>query len=487
MIKNDRQYKITAAQARKFELAISNLHRSDRPADLHPLLWKAQLDALQSQYEELSSDLKEYEVLKSHRPSQINAATLEDLPAALIRARIALDLSQAELARRTGLKEQQIQRYEATNYESATLTRLSEIAKALGVRVAETVFLPQARLDRTSFLDRLSTSGISVDWLTSRLLPPELSTPVEEGEQTVEGTDPFVARSISIVERVFGWDADRLMGVDALKLPREAASLARFKVPAHAEGKKLSAYVVYAHYLAMVIANASRDLPLKELDCKPASFLSAMKKTGKNLDLAGVVDYLWDVGVPVIPLNDSGAFHGACWRVSGRNVIVVKQRSLFESRWLFDLLHEYFHTCQSAGESTFGWIEDADLTSTRRVSAEEQAANRFAADVLLGGKAEVLVAECVDLANGNVSYLKRAVMEIASRHDVSRAHLANYLAYRLSLQKINWWGAAGNLQHRENDPYVIVRDVFFKRFDFARLDEVDRQLLRRALTPSENL
>jgi Predicted transcription factor, homolog of eukaryotic MBF1 len=238
MIKNDRQYKITAAQARKFELAISNLHRSDRPADLHPLLWKAQLDALQSQYEELSSDLKEYEVLKSHRPSQINAATLEDLPAALIRARIALDLSQAELARRTGLKEQQIQRYEATNYESATLTRLSEIAKALGVRVAETVFLPQARLDRTSFLDRLSTSGISVDWLTSRLLPPELSTPVDEGEQTVEGTDPSVARSISIVERVFGWDADRLMGVDALKLPREAASLARFKVPAHAEGKK---------------------------------------------------------------------------------------------------------------------------------------------------------------------------------------------------------------------------------------------------------
>ena len=44
--------------------------------------------------------------------------------------------SQKELAERLGLKEHQIQLYEATDYGSASLTRLKEIAKALCVNIA---------------------------------------------------------------------------------------------------------------------------------------------------------------------------------------------------------------------------------------------------------------------------------------------------------------------------------------------------------------
>ena len=40
-----------------------------------------------------------------------------------------------------GLKEQQIQRYEATEYASADLARVNEVAKALGMRVREDIFL----------------------------------------------------------------------------------------------------------------------------------------------------------------------------------------------------------------------------------------------------------------------------------------------------------------------------------------------------------
>ena len=56
---------------------------------------------------------------------------LNDLPQALIRARIASGLSQRELAMRLGLKEQQIQRYEATKYASASLSRVIEVAQAI--------------------------------------------------------------------------------------------------------------------------------------------------------------------------------------------------------------------------------------------------------------------------------------------------------------------------------------------------------------------
>ena len=53
------------------------------------------------------------------------------IPRDLIRARIAAGLSQKELAERLGMPEQQIQRYEAKEYESVSLARISEIAKVL--------------------------------------------------------------------------------------------------------------------------------------------------------------------------------------------------------------------------------------------------------------------------------------------------------------------------------------------------------------------
>jgi transcriptional regulator with XRE-family HTH domain len=57
------------------------------------------------------------------------------LPRTLIQARIAAGLSQKELARRLGLKEQQIQRYEATDYASAKLSRLRAVMHALGIEL----------------------------------------------------------------------------------------------------------------------------------------------------------------------------------------------------------------------------------------------------------------------------------------------------------------------------------------------------------------
>ena len=59
--------------------------------------------------------------------------------------------------------------------------------------------------------------------------------------------------------------------------------------------------------------------------------------------------------------------------------------------------------------------------------------------------------------------------------------LANYLAFRLSWQGVNWWGAAANLQVDDGDPWTIARDVFVERFPYDIDNELDRQLLDRAL------
>jgi HTH-type transcriptional regulator/antitoxin HigA len=67
--------------------------------------------------------------------------SLEKLSTTLIQARIAAGLSQAELATRLGIKPQQIQRYEATDYQSASLERVNEIMRVLGVRLRHPVEL----------------------------------------------------------------------------------------------------------------------------------------------------------------------------------------------------------------------------------------------------------------------------------------------------------------------------------------------------------
>lgn len=144
MIKNERQYRITKSQAQKFEQALAQTHASPADRDdarqaVHPLLRKAEEDALKSQLEDLRRQLGEYEDLAKGEQKTFVSHSFEDLPAALIRARIAAGLSQKELADRLGLKEQQVQRYEATGYSSASLDRVMAVIRALGVTVREEV------------------------------------------------------------------------------------------------------------------------------------------------------------------------------------------------------------------------------------------------------------------------------------------------------------------------------------------------------------
>ncbi len=67
MIKNDRQYRITKAQADRFAAALAELEQSAETDAVHPLLRQAQLTALSSQYEELCAQMVAYEILRADR------------------------------------------------------------------------------------------------------------------------------------------------------------------------------------------------------------------------------------------------------------------------------------------------------------------------------------------------------------------------------------------------------------------------------------
>jgi ribosome-binding protein aMBF1 (putative translation factor) len=131
MIKNERQYRITRAQAAKFESALKASPKRDKDRTSHPRLIKAQADAMRSQLESLDRQLREYQELKKGNIAPPDLEYITVVPRDLIRARIASGLSQKELAERLGMPEQQIQRYEAKEYESVSLGRISEVARIL--------------------------------------------------------------------------------------------------------------------------------------------------------------------------------------------------------------------------------------------------------------------------------------------------------------------------------------------------------------------
>jgi len=128
MIKNERQYHVTKTQLGKFESALNKLNDA---LDFPPRLREIQESALRNQIAELREELTEYEELRAGKQPAVELGVIAKIPEALIRARIAAGLSQRELAERLGLKEQQIQRYEATDYQSASLSRVEAIVKAL--------------------------------------------------------------------------------------------------------------------------------------------------------------------------------------------------------------------------------------------------------------------------------------------------------------------------------------------------------------------
>src|SRR5882724_7922049 len=165
VIKNERQYRITKAQAEKFEKAIREMENAPPKKSVSPKLRKAQIDGLRSQWTELRELIDEYESLRSGNRRVLQLGSFADLPRTLIQARIASGMSQEELAERLGIKPQQVQRYEATDYLGASLSRVSEVVLVLGIQVQEDVFLPGSEFSISTLFKKLSGVGLDREFV----------------------------------------------------------------------------------------------------------------------------------------------------------------------------------------------------------------------------------------------------------------------------------------------------------------------------------
>jgi transcriptional regulator with XRE-family HTH domain len=139
MITNERQYRITKAELRKFEKALAAQEDRDPSPDVDPQVHAAMGGALESEVLELRRQLQEYEKLREGEVTSRTVHSLQDLPRVLIEARIAARTTQKALANRIGVAEQQIQRWEATGYAGVAIDRIQTVVDALGAAITKKV------------------------------------------------------------------------------------------------------------------------------------------------------------------------------------------------------------------------------------------------------------------------------------------------------------------------------------------------------------
>jgi DNA-binding XRE family transcriptional regulator len=80
-------------------------------------------------------ELAEYEELIAGKRAVTPLRTLDDIPTALVQARIAAGWTQRDLARRLGVSVQAVNRDELGGYTRATLARLGQVAAVLGIEL----------------------------------------------------------------------------------------------------------------------------------------------------------------------------------------------------------------------------------------------------------------------------------------------------------------------------------------------------------------
>lgn len=385
------------------------------------------------------------------------------------------NLTSKDVAERAGITPQSLSRIEKGHHD-VVFTTLRKILAAMGCTLQDLASVQVVPTSINSLFKRLESSGIKKEWLFERILPNELAYGFDTKDQKID----LVNQLTSLISKIYKWSPDEILGNNALFINVDLMPDIKFKRQARSKAKEVHAYAFYAHYISLLVLQTMEKTRTRKLPENPDEIRKEILKDYGHVNLENTLRYIWDHGIPVVPLSDPGVFHGACWKISERKVIVLKQLTKFQGRWLFDLLHEIGHVIRNL--DTVGSIIEEDEISPFDDEKIENEANDFAIDLLFAGRAEELAELTADRAKGSVEKLKSAAIQVAAEERIPLDLFANYLAFRLSAtNNISWWGAANNLQISDPSPIEIARKVFDENVNMELLNVDDRELLVRAL------
>jgi transcriptional regulator with XRE-family HTH domain/Zn-dependent peptidase ImmA (M78 family) len=382
------------------------------------------------------------------------------------------DLSSKDLAERAGIAPQSLSRIENGRHD-VTFTTLQRILTAMGCSLND-LTTPRPLLKTMKDLIRnLKPLGLTRSFVEARLIPARNPRLHLNDESLVKST-------ATVLSSIYGWSVNSILEGRPLALDTSLAGHVLFKNLTSGKASRTTAYTLYVHWLAIHAVESTPQLKQRAVPKDPNHMRDEIVARYGDLSFASLLSYTWDSGFVVIPLEDEGVFHGACWKIKQRIVLVVKQKSHFQARWLFDLAHELAHAILHISDKRATILEPEEISQIPDTDEEEEASD-FAQALIFKDSVEDLAQECVKRARNDLRMLKSVVPQVSRQHQVPADALANYLAYRLSLQNQNWWGTANNLQVDSPSPLEVARKEFHQRVQLQILNAEERTILEKAV------
>ncbi|AXY76404.1 XRE family transcriptional regulator [Paraflavitalea soli] len=132
MINNEKQYKISK---KKLNEIVTEIEKVKKASEQNPLRNKLILASLLNVKEELEDEISEYESLKNSNQETLAERVISELPSILTEYKIISGMTQKEFSEKLGLKEQQLQRYEADNFKGVSFKNLLKFLDSIGLEI----------------------------------------------------------------------------------------------------------------------------------------------------------------------------------------------------------------------------------------------------------------------------------------------------------------------------------------------------------------
>lgn len=369
-------------------------------------------------------------------------------------------LSQRDVAALAGMTSPQLSKIESGSFDLRVST-VQALLRAMGATLSEISRPGTPEISQKVMRKRATDAGVARD-LVDRLI--HVGSRVEV---------------LPLIGRAFDWTADALASGS---IPRPVlAGPVQFKTTTtHTGDPAASPLLTLGTTVAQIIRRHANVVVKPETIEHPAFVRSQMVDTSGQVTLESMVEWMWDHGIPVIPLHGRGGFCAAVLAVGSEPTVIVKETRDHVAYWMFDIAHELGHI--ALGHVHDSGLVDVDaLTPAGDASddAQENAANDFALALLLDNAADLLRRVETE-ARGSYLRFKGAVATVAREANVNGGLLGVVAAKALTHvgEHKDRWGSANNLSLADGAPRPILQDALQRRLTSTIEPELDRLLVQ---------
>ncbi len=368
-------------------------------------------------------------------------------------------LSQRDVAALAGMTSPQLSKIESGSFDLRVST-VQALLRAMGATLGEISRPGTPEISQKVMRKRAEDVGVARD-LVDRLIHVGSRVQVP-----------------ALIGRAFDWTMDALASGT---MPRPAlAGPVQFKTTTHTGDPAASPLLTLGTTVAQIIRRHTDIVAAPRSIGSPSVVRSEMVDASGEVTLVSMVEWMWDHGIPVIPLHGKGGFCAAVLAVGSGPIVIIKETRDHVAYWMFNLAHELGHI--ALGHAHDNGLVDVDaLTPAGDATqdAQENAANEYALALLLDSATDLL-GRVETESRGSHLRFKGAVVTVARQANVNAGLLGVVAAKALTHvgEPKDRWGSANNLSLADGAPRPVVREALQRRLTSSIEPELDRLLVQ---------